>query len=180
MGANHNNRIVRSQSDRGKEYSPSQRFGGSYACRLIALRPWSLIERVESTCQFAQPLRIAYESRAIADSSLAPLGDDAAIRLRAATATLARALCETGDVLARNVAATLAIEHYKRHGKSRADDRTQLWQGYWSRQRQGLSDPGARKNGRLRRQARDEWLPGLSCRLARKSLESRNFRRSSC
>jgi hypothetical protein len=110
MGANHNNRIVRSQNDRGKEYSPSQRFGGSYACRLIALRPWSLIERVESTCQFAQPLRIAYESRAIADSSLAPLGDDAAIRLRAATATLARALCETGDVLARNVAATLAIE----------------------------------------------------------------------
>lgn len=59
---------------------------------------------------FAQPLRIAYESRAIVDSSLAPLGDDAGNRLRAATATVARALCETRDVLARNVATTLAIE----------------------------------------------------------------------
>ena len=59
---------------------------------------------------FTQPLRIAYESRAIVDGSLAPLGDDAAIRLRAATAVLARALCETRDVLARNVATTLAIE----------------------------------------------------------------------
>jgi hypothetical protein len=59
---------------------------------------------------FAQPLRVAYESRAIVDNSLKPLGDDAAIRLRAATAGLARALCETRDVLARSVATTLAIE----------------------------------------------------------------------
>jgi PQQ-like domain len=59
---------------------------------------------------FAQPLRIAYESRSIVDSSLAPLGDDPARRLRAATAVLARALCETRDVLARNAATTLAIE----------------------------------------------------------------------
>jgi hypothetical protein len=59
---------------------------------------------------FVQPLRIAYETRPIVDSSLAPLGADAAARLRAATAVLARALCETRDVLARNVATTLAIE----------------------------------------------------------------------
>jgi len=59
---------------------------------------------------FAQPLRIAYESRAIIDTSFAPLGDDAGKRLRAATAVLARALCETRDAMARNIAITLAIE----------------------------------------------------------------------
>lgn len=59
---------------------------------------------------FALPLRVAYEARAIVDGSLAPLGPDAANRLRAATAVLARALCETRDALARNVATTLAIE----------------------------------------------------------------------
>lgn len=59
---------------------------------------------------FAQPLRVAYESRAIVDSALAPLGSDSSVRLRAATAVLARALCETRDVLVRTVATTLAIE----------------------------------------------------------------------
>lgn len=59
---------------------------------------------------FAQPLRIAYESRAVVDGSLAPLGDDTGNRLRAATGALARALCETRDVPTRNVAITLAIE----------------------------------------------------------------------
>jgi hypothetical protein len=59
---------------------------------------------------FAQPLRVAYETRPIVDSSLSPLGDDARNRLRAATAMLARALCETRDALTRIVATTLAIE----------------------------------------------------------------------
>jgi hypothetical protein len=59
---------------------------------------------------FAQPLRVAYEMRAIVDSSLLPLGDDKGNRLRATTAVLARALCETRDVLNRIIATTLAIE----------------------------------------------------------------------
>ncbi len=59
---------------------------------------------------FAQPLRIAYEMRPIVDSSLSALGDDARNRLRAITAVLARALCETRDALMRIVATTLAIE----------------------------------------------------------------------
>jgi hypothetical protein len=59
---------------------------------------------------FAQPLRVAYETRAILDSSLSPLGDDQGNRLRATTAVLARALCETRDVLNRSIAITLAIE----------------------------------------------------------------------
>jgi len=59
---------------------------------------------------FAQPLQIAYETRGIVDSSLSQLGDDTGSRLRATTAVLARALCETRDVRARIVATTLAIE----------------------------------------------------------------------
>jgi hypothetical protein len=59
---------------------------------------------------FAQPLRIAYETRPIVDSSLSPLGDDVGNRLRATTAVLAKALCETRDALTRIVATTLAIE----------------------------------------------------------------------
>ncbi len=59
---------------------------------------------------FAQPLRIAYETRGIVDSSLSRLGDDTGDRLRATTAVLSRALCETRDVLTRIVATTLAIE----------------------------------------------------------------------
>jgi hypothetical protein len=59
---------------------------------------------------FAQPLRIAYETRAIVDSSLSPLGDDKGNRLRATTTVLARALCETRDVLDHIIATTLAIE----------------------------------------------------------------------
>ena len=59
---------------------------------------------------FAQPLRIAYESRGIVDNSLAALGNDPANRLRAATAVLALALCETRDALDRKIATTLAIE----------------------------------------------------------------------
>jgi hypothetical protein len=59
---------------------------------------------------FAQPLRVAYESRSLVDSSLARLGNDPALRLRAGTAVLARAVCETRDVLVRDVATTLAIE----------------------------------------------------------------------
>ena len=58
----------------------------------------------------AKPLHIAYELRAIVDRSLAPLGSDSSTRLRAATAVLARALCETRDAIVRTVAATLAIE----------------------------------------------------------------------
>jgi hypothetical protein len=59
---------------------------------------------------FAQPLRVAYETRPMVDSSLSPLGDNAGTRLRATTAVLARALCETRDALTRIVATTLAIE----------------------------------------------------------------------
>jgi hypothetical protein len=59
---------------------------------------------------FAQPLRIAYETRPMVDSALAPLGDDVGNRLRATTAVLARVLCETRDALTRIVATTLAIE----------------------------------------------------------------------
>jgi len=39
-----------------------------------------------------------------------PLGDNVGNRLRATTAVLARALCETRDALTRIVATTLAIE----------------------------------------------------------------------
>lgn len=59
---------------------------------------------------FVQPLRVAYETRAMVDKSLASLGNDTGARLRATTAVLARALCETRDVLTRIVATTLAIE----------------------------------------------------------------------
>jgi hypothetical protein len=59
---------------------------------------------------FAQPLRIAYETRSMVDASLSPLGDDASSRLRATTAVLARALCETRDALTRIASTTLAIE----------------------------------------------------------------------
>jgi hypothetical protein len=56
------------------------------------------------------PLRIAHECRPIVDRSLAPLGDDTGKRLRATTAVLARALCETRNVLVRHIALSLAIE----------------------------------------------------------------------
>jgi hypothetical protein len=59
---------------------------------------------------FAQPLRIAYETRSLVDGSLSPLGDDVSNRLRATTAVLARALCETRDALTRIISTTLAIE----------------------------------------------------------------------
>ena len=59
---------------------------------------------------FAQPLRMAYVLRAIVDSSLAPLSDDRAARLKSITATLARGLCETRGVLAPKIATTLAFE----------------------------------------------------------------------
>lgn len=59
---------------------------------------------------FAQPLRITYQTRPMVDRSLSPLGDDVGIRLRATTAVLARALCETRDALTRIVSTTLAIE----------------------------------------------------------------------
>lgn len=59
---------------------------------------------------YMQPLRIGYESRALVDRSFLPLGTDVGNRLRASTAVLARALCETRDVLVRKIATTLAIE----------------------------------------------------------------------
>jgi hypothetical protein len=59
---------------------------------------------------FVQPLRMTYETRPMVDGALSPLGDDVGIRLRATTAVLARALCETRDALTRIVSTTLAIE----------------------------------------------------------------------
>ena len=59
---------------------------------------------------FAQPLIVAYQLRATVDKSLASLGADSGMRLRAVTAVLARALCETRGTLAPNIAATLAFE----------------------------------------------------------------------
>jgi hypothetical protein len=56
------------------------------------------------------PIRVAYETRAAVDHSLEPLGGNNSLRLRAATLALAKALCETRDVLSRIVATTLAIE----------------------------------------------------------------------
>lgn len=59
---------------------------------------------------FAQPLRVAYESRAMVDRAFARLGNDATARLRAGTAVLAKALCETRNAIARTVSITLALE----------------------------------------------------------------------
>lgn len=59
---------------------------------------------------FVQPLRVAYETRAMVERSLAALGGDTAKRLKATTAALARSLCETRDVIPRIIATTLAIE----------------------------------------------------------------------
>jgi hypothetical protein len=59
---------------------------------------------------FLLPLRVTYEARAIVDQSLGPIGADPSQRLRATTLTLARALCETRDILSRTIATTLAIE----------------------------------------------------------------------
>lgn len=59
---------------------------------------------------FLLPLRVTYETRAIVDKSLAPVGGDSSQRLRATTLALAKALCETRDILSRIVATTLAIE----------------------------------------------------------------------
>jgi hypothetical protein len=58
----------------------------------------------------AMPLYIAYRCREMVDKTLAPLGDDTGCRLRATTAVLARAVCETRKLLARKVAVTLALE----------------------------------------------------------------------
>jgi len=77
---------------------------------------------------FAQPLRVAYESRATVDTSLAPLGDDPTARLRAATAVVARALCETRD------------RDYQRHGKNGGDDRRSYGQDTRGGKDQGLSE----------------------------------------
>jgi hypothetical protein len=59
---------------------------------------------------FLLPLRVAYQSRAIVDQSLAPLGGDNSQRLRATILGLAKALCETRDILNRTIATTLALE----------------------------------------------------------------------
>lgn len=59
---------------------------------------------------FLLPLRVTYETRATVDQSLAPLGGDPSQRLRATTLALAKALCETRDVLSRTIATSLAIE----------------------------------------------------------------------
>jgi hypothetical protein len=53
---------------------------------------------------------VAYETRAAVDQSLKPLGGNHSQRLRAATLALAKAICETRDVLSRTIATTLAIE----------------------------------------------------------------------
>lgn len=59
---------------------------------------------------FMMPLQVAYESRAAVDKIFAPIAGDRKMKLRAATLTLAKTLCETRDVLARRVAITLALE----------------------------------------------------------------------
>ena len=59
---------------------------------------------------FMMPLQVAYESRAAVDKFFAPLGGDKKMKLRAATLTLSKTLCETRDVLARKIAITLALE----------------------------------------------------------------------
>ena len=59
---------------------------------------------------FAMPLLVAYETRAIVDASLAPLGEDRKQCLRATTRTLAKVLCETRNTLDPCIATTLAIE----------------------------------------------------------------------
>jgi len=56
------------------------------------------------------PLRVTYETRATVDQSLAQLGGNRSQRLRATTLALAKALCETRDILSRIIATTLAIE----------------------------------------------------------------------
>jgi|SRR5579859_600766 len=59
---------------------------------------------------FLLPLRVTYETRTIVDQSLGSIGPDPLKRLRATTLTLAKALCETRDILSRTIATTLAIE----------------------------------------------------------------------
>ena len=59
---------------------------------------------------FMMPLQAAYESRAAVDKFFASLAGNNKERLRAATLTLARTVCETRDVLPRRVAITLALE----------------------------------------------------------------------
>jgi hypothetical protein len=59
---------------------------------------------------FLPPLRVAYQTRAIVDQSLAPLGGNNSQRLRATILALAKALCETRNILNRTVATTLALE----------------------------------------------------------------------
>ena len=59
---------------------------------------------------FLMPLRVTYETRAMIDKCLAPLGDDRVRRLHATTLALARVLRETGDALSHRIATTLALE----------------------------------------------------------------------
>jgi hypothetical protein len=59
---------------------------------------------------FLLPIRVVYETRSAVDQCLAPLGGNQTQRLRATTLALAKALCETRDVLSRTIATTLAIE----------------------------------------------------------------------
>jgi hypothetical protein len=59
---------------------------------------------------FLLPIRVVYETRAAVEQSLAPLCGNQSQRLRATTLALAKALCETRDVLSRIIATTLAME----------------------------------------------------------------------
>jgi hypothetical protein len=56
------------------------------------------------------PLQVAYQTRALVDAALAPLGNDRMERLTATTLTLSRVLCETKSVIEPWVATTLALE----------------------------------------------------------------------
>jgi hypothetical protein len=56
------------------------------------------------------PLKVAYETRALVDRTVGSSGTEPSQRLRVAVLALAKALCETRDVLARSIATTLALE----------------------------------------------------------------------
>jgi hypothetical protein len=59
---------------------------------------------------FIMPLRVTYETRAMVDNIFAPLDNNQAQRLQAATLALSEVLCKTRDALNRCVAITLALE----------------------------------------------------------------------
>jgi hypothetical protein len=59
---------------------------------------------------FMMPLRVAYETRAIVDANLAPLGEEPKPRLHATALTLAKVLCETRQAIDPRIATRLAIE----------------------------------------------------------------------